>query len=183
MSLIEPRPADRRHRTRQCSGPSRRVSFQWFESWRGAGAATDRHSVMRHSRLTTIFAIVLGFPVVVAGCSSSANYDPRVRRERLLAIYPPGQTTRADVQKQWAPINPEFTVARPADGWAALDMPRVCERIAASEQRAGKPVQLVECYVGPDSHSSFDFLGLCYCWFYYDAADKVVDAEWQYHTD
>jgi hypothetical protein len=133
---------------------------------------------MRHSRFSTIVAIALAIPVVSAGCSSAADYDPKVRRDRLLAIYPPGQTTRADVQKKWEPISPEFTVARPADGWAALDKPRVSERIATSEQRTGKPVQLVDCYVGPDG-----FLGLCYCWFYYDAADKVVDAEWQYHTD
>ena len=138
---------------------------------------------MRHSRFSTIFAILLGIPVVFVGCSSAAMYDPKVRRDQLLLIYPPGQTTRADVQKRWAPITPEFTVACPADGWAALDKPRVRERIAASEQRTGKPVQLVDCYVGPDSRSSFDFLGLCYCWFYYDAADGVVDVEWQYHTD
>lgn len=35
--------------TRQCSGPSRRVSFLWFESRRGAGSATDRHYVMLRS--------------------------------------------------------------------------------------------------------------------------------------
>ena len=33
-------------------------------------------------------------------------------------------------------------------------------------------------YVGPDGT-----FGLCYCWFYYDERDKVLDAEWQYHTD
>jgi hypothetical protein len=130
-----------------------------------------------------ISAVLLAITVACAGCSSPAMYDPKIRRDRLLAIYPPGQTTRADVQKKWAPINPEFTVARPADGWAALDKPGVRERIAASERRTGKPVQLVDCYVGPDGRSSLDFFGLCYCWFYYDAADKVVDVEWQYHTD
>ena len=138
---------------------------------------------MRHSRFPAIFAILLTTAVVFAGCSSPAMYDPKVRRERLLAIYPPGQTSRADVQKRWAPITPQFTAARPADGWAALDKPRVRERVASSEQRTEHPVQLVECYVGPDSRSSFDFSGLCYCWFYYDAAGKVVDVEWQYHTD
>ena len=41
---------DRRRRiTRQCSGPSRRVSFVWFESRRGAGSATDRPYVILHS--------------------------------------------------------------------------------------------------------------------------------------
>lgn len=33
--------------TRQCSGPSRRVSFLWFERRRGAGSATDRPRVTR----------------------------------------------------------------------------------------------------------------------------------------
>jgi hypothetical protein len=32
--------------TRQCSGPSRRVSFSWFQGRRGVGSATDWHSVM-----------------------------------------------------------------------------------------------------------------------------------------
>ena len=32
--------------TLQCSGPSRRASFLWFESLRGAGSATDRHYVI-----------------------------------------------------------------------------------------------------------------------------------------
>jgi hypothetical protein len=134
---------------------------------------------MRHSRFSTIFVTLLAVAVVSAGCSSPAMYDPKVRRERLLTIYPPGQTTRADVQKKWAPITPEFTVARPAEGWAALDKPRVRERIAASEQRTGNPVRLVDCYVVADSSHSFDIVGLCYCWFYYDAAEKVVDVEWQ----
>src|SRR5688500_4658200 len=108
---------------------------------------------MRHSRFS-IFAILLGIPLVFAGCSSAAMYDPEVRRERLLAIYPPGRTTRADVQKKWAPTGPELTVARPADGWAALDKPRVREHVTASERRTGKPVRLVDCYAGPDRKST-----------------------------
>jgi hypothetical protein len=36
-----------RHITSQCSGPSRRVSFWWFESRHGAGSATDRHYVIQ----------------------------------------------------------------------------------------------------------------------------------------
>jgi hypothetical protein len=148
-----------------------------------AAPAIERQLVMQHSRFSAIFVIVLAVAVVSAGCSSPGAYDPKVRREQLLAIYPPGQTTRADVQKKWAPGTAEFTFARPADGWAALDKPGIRERVAASERRTGKPVQLVDCYVGPDSRSLFDFLGLCYCWFYYDGAQKVVDVEWQYHTD
>src|SRR5207248_3058205 len=36
----------RRRITRRCSGPSRRVSFLWFESRHRAGSATDRHYVI-----------------------------------------------------------------------------------------------------------------------------------------
>src|SRR3954464_8575899 len=47
--MLRSRVADQRPNgreiTRQCSGPSRRVSFLWFESRRGAGSATDRHYV------------------------------------------------------------------------------------------------------------------------------------------
>jgi hypothetical protein len=135
---------------------------------------------MRHShfRLPTSLAAFVTIAVVVAGCTSSADYDPKVRRERLLAIYPPGQTMREDVQKKWAPIKPEFTAVRPSDGWESLDEPRVRTRVASSERRTGRAVWRVDCYVGPDG-----LLGLCYCWFYYNEADRVVDAEWQYHTD
>src|SRR5262245_38240753 len=108
--------------------------------------------------------IVLALTVCVCGCYS-AEHDPVVRRERLLAIYPPGQTTRADVQKKWTPLDPEYTSARPAEGWAALDKARVRECVLGSEMRTGKPVSRVDCYVGPDG-----MFGLCYCWFYYDEA-------------
>src|SRR5882724_885805 len=40
------------HITRECSGPSRRVSFLWFETRRGAGSATDRPYVMQRNELS-----------------------------------------------------------------------------------------------------------------------------------
>ena len=125
------------------------------------------------------------------GCTPRGEYDPTIRRERLLAIYPPGQTSREDVRKRWQPIEPEFKATKPADGWSAeftvihrsgaweSASPAVVRTyVMASEQRTGKPVESLECYVGPDG-----WFGLCYCWFYYDEGDQVVDAEWQYHTD
>ena len=45
------------HITRRCRGPSRRVSFLWFGSRRGAGSATDRPYVMPRLR-RHIFASV-----------------------------------------------------------------------------------------------------------------------------
>jgi len=133
---------------------------------------------MRHAFRITLALIMLAAATLVGGCTSSADYDPTVRRERLLALYPPGQTSRADVQARWRPIEPEFSALRPENGWEALGRPRVCEHVAASEARTGKRVQSLECYVGPDG-----LFGLCYCWFYYDEGDQVLDAEWQYHTD
>src|SRR3954452_19151209 len=116
---------------------------------------------MRHSRfgLLRTFVILATLTVAVAGCSSPAHYDPKIRRERLLAIYPPGQTFREDVRQRWAPLTPEFTAVRPADGWGSLDKAGVPEHVAASERRTGRPVWRVDCYMGPDG-----FLGLCYCW-------------------
>ena len=46
-------PRGGRRITRQCSGPSRRVSFLWFENRRGAGSATDRPYVSYQPDLST----------------------------------------------------------------------------------------------------------------------------------
>lgn len=127
-------------------------------------------------RRTIITAMLMA--VAVGGCASTADYDPTIRRERLLAMYPPVQTSRKDVQKRWQGVAPELTALRPAGGWAALDEPRVREHVAASEQRVGKPVRRVDRYFGADG-----MFGLCYCWFYYDEDDNVLDAEWQHHSD
>src|SRR5437868_3826732 len=91
--------------------------------------------------------MIIAVAVSAGGCASSADYDPEIRRSRLLAIYPPEQTSREDVQKRWRPLTPELSDVRPADGWAALDKPRVREHVAASEERIGKPVARVDCYV------------------------------------
>src|SRR5688572_6744887 len=55
--------------TRQCSGPTRRVSFLWLESRCGAGSATDRHSVRRTSAAITM------------------NEAPRDTQEMAMATY------------------------------------------------------------------------------------------------
>lgn len=54
MTAVRPRDI-----THQCSGPSRRISFLWFESRRGAGSATDRHYVMRRRLLNIVAALSL----------------------------------------------------------------------------------------------------------------------------
>src|SRR4051794_2409165 len=106
----------------------------WRAKARRSFVTSMRYSLLRPPISFTAF---LAIAVAVAGCASSADYDPKVRRERMLAIYPPGETTRGDVQKKWAPLTPEFTAVRPFDGWESLDKARVRERVASSEQRTG----------------------------------------------
>ena len=116
--------------------------------------------------------------IVLVGCTTPEQYAAE-RRQRLLAAYPPGTTTRADVQQRWAPIHPDISETRPASGWSACPQPLVRTRVAGSEQRTGSAVFRCERYFGPDGWSG----GLCYGWFYYDDRDRIVDAEWQWHTD
>jgi hypothetical protein len=125
-----------------------------------------------------IFGICATTAVAVGGCASAAHYDPVIRRQQLLAMYPPGVTTRADVRRKWASDTPEFTATRPAAGWATVEKPGIGDRVRASEQRTGKPVERVDRFFAPDG-----LFALCYCWSYYDGDDKVVDAEWQFHSD
>jgi hypothetical protein len=112
------------------------------------------------------------------GCGSSPEAYANERRQRLLAIYPPGKTSRADVQAKW-PVQPEISEARPAGGWSACAHAAIRERAATSERRTGRTVERCERYFGPDGISG----SLCYVWFYYDERDDLVDAEWQFHTD
>jgi hypothetical protein len=81
FSTFDGRPAS--DITRQCSGPSRRVSFLWFESRRGAGSATDWHYVMRRNsartkrRLFNIAAAVsltLSLIIALAWAGDSKHY-------------------------------------------------------------------------------------------------------------
>ena len=117
--------------------------------------------------------------VVIAftGCTSPEHYA-RERSDQLLEIYPPGKTTRADVQKKWENTLPDFSVVRPADGWSSLPDKYIAERILFVEKKSQKTVSRCERYRGPDG-----LFSLCYCWFYYDAEDKLIDAEWQYMSD
>jgi hypothetical protein len=130
------------------------------------------------TRTLAFLCCAVCFIVTLSGCTSPEQHAAS-RRERLLAAYPPGTTTRADVQKRWAPVKPDLSEIRPASGWSACAQPYVREHVASSEQRTGQSVYRSERYFGPDGLSG----GLCYCWFYYDDQDHVVDAEWQWHTD
>jgi hypothetical protein len=129
-------------------------------------------------RTFILFCSALCLGLLLSGCASTEDYAAK-RRQQLLTAYPPGQTTRADVQKRWFPIKPDLSETRPASGWVASTHPAVRERAVASEERTGQIVSSCERYFGPDGWSG----GLCYGWFYYDDRDYIVDAEWQWHTD
>src|SRR5437867_2786498 len=123
---------------------------------------------MRAIRLTFIlFALVIS-----SGCVSYERHA-EARRQRLLSLYPPGISTRADVQARWGRINPEISELRPAGGWAECRLPFVRERCATSERRTGKQVERCDLYWGPDG-----LVSLCYCWFYYDQSDRLLDVDW-----
>lgn len=125
--------------------------------------------------------------LVLAGCSSS-KYDPVYRRQKLLEIYPLGTTTRADVVARWSGKKPDFSIERPAGGWSALaplsingrqaNVAFLIDQALVAEKRSGVLVHRLERFWGADGMFS-----LCYCWFYYDLNEKLVDVEWQYMSD
>ena len=125
-----------------------------------------------------LWFVALGLGLVLSGCGSLENYEVK-RRDRLLEIYPPGQTTRADVQQKWGHTKWDFSETRPAAGWAAATNRFIGARALTSEQRTGQPVHRIEGDLAPDGLSG----SLCRCWFYYDKDDRLVDVDWQWHTD
>ena len=121
-------------------------------------------------------AIVIAAALAFVGCGSMEEYAAK-RREQLLAGYPLGKTTRAEVDERLRPA--DFSGLRPANGWLVFTPKFVADHIQVSEQRTGSSVFRFDRYLVPDGWSG----GLCHLWFYYDEQDKLVDAEWKYHTD
>jgi hypothetical protein len=122
------------------------------------------------------FALSALVALVLVGCVSMEEQAAK-RREQLLAAYPPGKTTRADIQQTWT--RPNLSATRPTNGWSAFTPSFVGHRVGVSEQRTGRTVHHFDRYLAPDGISG----GLCLLWFYYDEHDKLVDTEWQWHTD
>ena len=117
---------------------------------------------------------VLG-SVALAACA----FTERGRSDRLREMYPRG-TARADVIDRFKQ-QPNVSELRPAAGWAALLEPKayLAERAAGAEGRVGRSPARLDVYVAyPDGVFS-----LCNVWFYYDEQDRVLDTEWQYHSD
>ncbi len=100
------------------------------------------------------------------------------RNAILLTIYPPGITTREDVQKKWEPITAQIIADRPVEGWAEFPNSCISSRAIKVEKMSRNRVYLLEKYWGPDG-----FFDLCYCWFFYDKENKIIDAQWQYCSD
>jgi hypothetical protein len=154
----------------------------WDLSSRAAFAFSDYKSSLemrKHNiRTFVLFSLALTVCVAVTNCGSLENYEAD-RRQRLLEIYPLGTTTRAEVQQKWGQAKWDFSETRPAAGWGAATNRFVGDRALISEQRTGQPVHRIEGQLAPDGLSG----SLCRCWFYYDKDDRLVDVDWQWHTD
>jgi hypothetical protein len=122
---------------------------------------------------------LLAISVLVVGCYSQQHYDAHneMRRQRLLEMYPVRKTKQQDIAKRWGHA-PQERQSRPKTGWENHSDAWVAKFTANAEKRIGKKITKVERYFGADGMFS-----LCYCWFYYDASDRLLDAEWQWSSD
>src|SRR5688572_4390644 len=134
---------------------------------------------MKREKIVVLLFCSLPLALMVASYLPSGEYRfNEKRRQRLLEMYPPGRATRADVHRKWERTRWEVSEPRPVSGWTALTNAWIRTRALNSEQRTGKTVHLVESQLAPDG-----LFSLCVCWFYYDDKDRIVDVEWQWHTD
>lgn len=126
-------------------------------------------------RAISVIAVV----IMISGCYSQKSFDDHaeMRRQRLLEMYPPRVTTKKDVRAKWN-VPPEVEASRPKGGWDAHPEGWVRSYGAKAEKRIGRPISKLERYYGADGMFS-----LCYCWFYYDSRDRLLDAEWQWSSD
>ena len=142
-----------------------------------AGAMTSRFS-----RCLVVFVILSC--VALVGCHSPKYYEAEhiafenERRSKLLAEYPPGVTTRRYVLERWR-VSP-YSETRPADGWGASTNLNVRNRVMVSEQRTGQQVFRFDYFSSVPAGWSG---GLLAAWFYYDANDIVIDADFPYQSD
>lgn len=120
--------------------------------------------------------------VVLLATDTKGSYSLHVarRNDRLRAIYPIGTTTRADVQKRWGAIKPDWSETRPPGGWSHHQNSMLATKLPTIERNARHEVARFDRYWGSDGAS---LSSLCYCWFYYDSSDHLVDVEWMYKSD
>ena len=115
--------------------------------------------------------------LVVAWIGYTLFQSSAGRTARLRRIYPQG-TSREAVQSKWRDGKPDFSALRPTAGWASHQNHFIAEKLQDVEASTGRKVEFVDRYWGPDGFSS-----LCYCWYFYDSENNIVDVEWQYRSD
>lgn len=86
--------------------------------------------------------------------------------------------SKEEVQSKWGHIKPDFSAVRPDGGWQTYTNEYIAKRLQDEETVTGKSITFVDRYWGPDG-----LFSLCYCWYFYDSAAKIVDVEWQYKSD
>jgi hypothetical protein len=123
---------------------------------------------------------IAGCALSISGCLSTGSMEAYAekRRQTLLEMYPVGKTTQKDVETRWGEQSRRISATRPAKGWDTHDNPRVKRFGPKAEKRIGKKIAKLEQYHGPDG-----LMSLCYCWYYYDNAGRLVDTEWEWSSD
>ena len=135
---------------------------------------------MNFAHPVTLRAIVfVAASIMISSCYSQKSFDDHaeMRRQRLLEMYPPRVTTKKDVRAKWN-VAPQVEASRPAGGWDSHSEGWVRSYGSKAEKRIGRRIPKLERYYGSDGMFS-----LCYCWFYYDSSDRLLDAEWQWSSD
>lgn len=107
----------------------------------------------------------------MAGGCASLEEKTQKRTARLLQTFPPGTTTRAEVQARFGSQKPEVSKVRPQTGWVSLADRDLGEKCLDSERRTGKQVNRCDRYLW---RSGLFEVG--HYWFYYDADDRLTDA-------
>ena len=126
--------------------------------------------------MKSILTLLLICCFTAVGCASYQEHAAK-RTARLREVYPPG-TPKAEVQRRWGQSKPDFSAMRPDQGWDAYANRYIAKKLQNEEASTGKSIASVNRYWGADGLWS-----LCYCWYFYDSADKIVDVEWQYKSD
>lgn len=119
---------------------------------------------------------IVVFALALIGCKSYQQHATD-RTAKLREIYPAGMS-KNDVQAKWDPIKPDFSASHPLEGWNAYTNTYIAKKLSDLESRTGKTIESVDRYWGSDG-----LMSLCYCWYYYDSAGRIVDVEWQYKSD
>jgi hypothetical protein len=138
--------------------------------------ALARLHVQTFSKMKSILALLLICWLAVIGCTSYEDQAAQ-RTAQLRAMYPPGMP-KEEVQSKWGQTKPDFSASRPDKGWEAYPGQYIAKKLQAREASTGKNITSVDRYWGPSG-----WMSLCYCWYFYDSAGKIVDVEWQYKSD